>query len=500
VVLVVSPLRALMSEQVARLNRLAAASGHAPVATWFDTARNDDQRRQLSGQFALVYITPEKLFNLAQPGGPRVSSSDVPSSAWPPDSCSRDVLVGMFRAGLVRLVAVDEAHKIVSWGDDGFRTIYVHIGDILSDLAAEAAVRRPPVLALSASATSETRSRIVGSLYLRCEPGAGGAAAQGGPEMMFRCHCGCFVHPNSRKCYRCEEQLYLAGSSPPLPAPLSAGRFRVGRAWRDNLTVRVRERGTEIEEVEALCDEIGIGADAPTAAAVQPGVGTGGADGGPVLDAASAHGVQGLRLPAIVYCLTKNTVKSVKAKLDKQLTSRAPALAGRVAMLWGGDKNLDLDSILDRFFSGQVLILICTKAFGMGVSPPGVKLIYHMSIPEDMDDYFQQIGRAGRDGSGAACVLSASAGDVALHARPSSNGQAFDESAAPAARLAQAHAARLAQARAQKGREEKRGVKGHQQAGVRRRVMRVCEEEGLVAGGSPLSTAPLLAQRRQGAA
>ena len=71
----------------------------------------------------------------------------------------------------------------------------------------------------------------------------------------------------------------------------------------------------------------------------------------------------------------------------------------------GGMNRADRTAAQDAFMSGEVPVIVATSAFGMGVDKPDVRFVLHYDVPDSLDSYYQEIGRAGRDGGDARAVL-----------------------------------------------------------------------------------------------
>jgi ATP-dependent DNA helicase RecQ len=101
--------------------------------------------------------------------------------------------------------------------------------------------------------------------------------------------------------------------------------------------------------------------------------------------------------PGIVYCLARRQVDDLAAALAKSGLSVKPYHAG----LTDNERRQNQEA----FIRDDAQIMVATVAFGMGINKPNIRFVLHYDLPQNIESYYQQIGRAGRDGLRAHCLL-----------------------------------------------------------------------------------------------
>lgn len=109
----------------------------------------------------------------------------------------------------------------------------------------------------------------------------------------------------------------------------------------------------------------------------------------------------------IIYCATRKNVDALYETLFKQGVP--------VARYHAGMDNRTRKLSQDDFIYDRAQVIVATNAFGMGIDKSNVRFVIHYNMPQSMENYYQEAGRAGRDGGNAQCILLFSAQDVMIN-------------------------------------------------------------------------------------
>ncbi len=294
VTIVISPLIALMKDQVTQLAEERGVTSATFINSTLTYEERETQLRAIrSGEKSIVYLAPELLVSM------------------PLDSVTGGRPVGLF--------VIDEAHIVTSWGKD-FRADYWYLGDFLNRIRRKG--MRFPVLCLTAT------------------------AVYGGAEDV--------VNETAESLFLSDPLLYLGS------VRRENIRFDIHHADPKNTS------GTlETFKVKKACEAV--------------------------------KGYVEKNEKALVYCPFVTQVDDIYTALDDKVKLK-------VRKYYGTLNKETRNSAQDSFRSGKCSVMVCTKAFGMGIDVRDISDVYHYAPTGSLADYVQEIGRAAREEGSQGCA------------------------------------------------------------------------------------------------
>lgn len=289
--IVVSPLKSLIEDQVARLKSLRIKTSSLSSQTSEKDACEifNDLRGPETPEHKLLYVTPEKI------------------------NCS-GALMNLFKSlhsrNLLARFVIDEAHCVSMWGSD-FRPDYRKLGKLRDSF------HDVPIMALTATAPPKVRDDIFNQLQMNKETGKTFIQSFNRPNLKFE--------------------------------------------------VRLKSKGCIVEVSNMIRKKF-------------------------------------IKQCGIIYCLSRNDCETVAEKLRENGISSSPYHAGL--------SDNQRKRVFNAWSSGVFQVVCATIAFGMGIDKSDVRFVIHYSVPKSVEGYYQEAGRAGRDGKIAACILYYSKSDV----------------------------------------------------------------------------------------
>ena len=306
VAIVVSPLIALMHDQVGALREAGVAAAFLNSSLTPQQASEVEQQT-LRGELTLLYVAPER-FTTARFMG---------------------LLQSLFERQLLSLFAIDETHCVSQWGHD-FRPDYLGLA-VLHERFNDV-----PRIALTATADAITRDDIIAQLQLQ------------------------------------DARLFVSSFD------------------RPNIRYTIVEKKDSIQQLIRFIRQE---------------------------HSAQVNG-EWVHDAGVVYCQSRRKVEDVAAQLAAHGLNALPYHAGLPSDTRQRHQ--------DRFLREEGIVMVATIAFGMGIDKPDVRFVGHLDMPKNIEGYYQETGRAGRDGEPAHAWMSYGLQDVVNQRRMIDESQATD--------------------------------------------------------------------------
>jgi ATP-dependent DNA helicase RecQ len=303
VAIVVSPLIALMHDQVGALEELGVKAAFLNSSLEGDEARQVE-RELMAGRLTMLYAAPERVLT------PRFMA----------------MMQSLQERGWLSLFAIDEAHCVSQWGHD-FREEYLGLSALHETFPGV------PRIALTATADDHTRADIIERLQLE------------------------------------EARLFVASFD------------------RPNIRYTIVEKDEPRKQLLRFIRDEHDGPD--------------GTDAG------------------IVYCQSRKKVEETAAWLTAEGLNALPYHAGLDAAVRRRHQ--------DRFLREDGVVMVATIAFGMGIDKPDVRFVAHLDLPKNIESYYQETGRGGRDGLPANAWMAYGLADVVNQRRMIDEGEAVED-------------------------------------------------------------------------
>jgi ATP-dependent DNA helicase RecQ len=303
VAVVVSPLIALMHDQVGALEELGVKAAFLNSTLEGDEARQVE-RELMAGRLTMLYAAPERVLT------PRFMA----------------MMQSLQERGLLSLFAIDEAHCVSQWGHD-FREEYLGLSALHETFPGV------PRIALTATADDHTRADIIERLQLE------------------------------------KARLFVASFD------------------RPNIRYTIVEKDEPRKQLLRFIRDEHDGPD--------------GTDAG------------------IVYCQSRKKVEETATWLAAEGLNALPYHAGLDAAVRRRHQ--------DRFLREDGVVMVATIAFGMGIDKPDVRFVAHLDLPKNIESYYQETGRGGRDGQPANAWMAYGLADVVNQRRMIDEGEAVED-------------------------------------------------------------------------